>query len=78
MMIIDLINKGSILCFGSNDNTSKWVSLSDIPFTFMLAKHIVCNICGLGSPSFEFSCVSYITPTQTSPMQEIIIQLEKH
>ena len=36
----------------------------------MLEKYIVCNVCGLRSPSFESSSVSYITPTYTTSMQE--------
>ena len=41
---------------------------------FMLEKHIVCDACGLRSPSFEFSNVLYITPTCTSSMQKLIKQ----
>ena len=40
----------------------------------MLEKYIVCNACGLRSPSFESSNVFYITPTYTSSMQELIMQ----
>ena len=42
--------------------------------TFMLEKYIVCNECGLRSPSFESSSVLYITPTYTSSMQELRMQ----
>ena len=40
----------------------------------MLEKYIVCNACGLRSPSFESSSVLSITPTCTSSMQELIKQ----
>ena len=43
-------------------------------FSFMLEKYVVCDACGLRSPSFESSSVLYITPTCTSSMQELIKQ----
>ena len=61
MMLIELINKGSVPYCGSNDNNSTGVSLSEILFLFMLEKYIVCDACGLRSPSFEFSrCYMHI------------------
>ena len=49
-------------------------SLSDILFSFVLEKYIVCDVCGLRSPSFECSSVLYISPTDTSSMQNLILQ----
>ena len=72
MMLIELINKGSVPYCGSNDNNSTGVSLSEILFSVMLEKYIVCDACGLRSPSFE--SVLYITPTCTSSVQELIKQ----
>ena len=74
MMLIELINKGSVPYCDSNDNNSTGFSLSEILFSFMLEKYIVCDACGLRSPSFESSSVLYITPTCTSSMQESIKQ----
>ena len=74
MMLIELINKGSVAYCDSNDNNSTWVSLSEILFLFMLEKYIVYDACGLRSPSFGSSSVLYITPTCTSSMQELIKQ----
>ena len=74
IMPIELINKGSVPYCGSNDNNSTGVSLSEILFSFMLEKYIVCNAWWLRSPSFESSSVLYITPTCTSSMQELITQ----
>ena len=65
LMLIEIINKGSVPYYGS---------LSDILFSFMLEKYIVCNVCGLRSPSIESSGVLYISPTHTSSMQELIMQ----
>ena len=44
---------------------------------YMLEKYIVCDACGLRSPSFESSSVLYITPTCTSSMQKLIKQRMK-
>ena len=74
MMLIALINKGSAPYCGSNDNNSTGVSLSEILFSFMLEKYIVCDACGLRSPSFESRSVLYITHACTSSMQELIKQ----
>ena len=49
-------------------------SLSDILFSFVLEKYIVCDVCGLRSPSFEFSSVLYISPTDTSSIHNLILQ----
>ena len=73
-MLIEIINKGSVPYYGSHVSNSTGVSLSDILFSFMLEKYIVCNVCVLRSPSIESSGVLYISPTHTSSMQELIMQ----
>ena len=35
---------------------------------------IVCDVCGLGSPSFQSSSVLYIQPTDTASMKNLILQ----
>ena len=74
LMLIEIINKGSVPYYGSHVSNSTGVSLSDILFSFMLEKYIVCNVCGLRSPSIESSGVLYISPTHTSSMRELIMQ----
>ena len=76
MMLIKVIKKGSVPYCDShnNNNNCTGVSLSEISFSFMLEKYIVCDACGLRSPSFESSGVLYITSTYTSSMQELIMQ----
>ena len=37
-------------------------------------KYIVCDVCGLRSPSFESSSVLYVSPTNTSSMQNLILE----
>ena len=71
MMLIDIIDKGSLSDSNSTTNPTG-VSLSDILLSFMLEKHIRCDICLLRSPSFESSSVVYITPTCTSSMPDLI------
>ena len=72
-MLINIIHKGSL-------PDSSWTtypmgaSLFDILFSFVLEKYIVCDVCGLSSPSFESSSVLYISPTDTSSMQNLILQ----
>ena len=39
-------------------------------FHLFLEKYIVCDVCGLRSPSFGSSNVLYITPADTSSMQD--------
>ena len=50
LMLIKVINKGSVPYCGSNDNNSTVFYLSDILFSFMLEKYTVCDVCGLRSP----------------------------
>ena len=71
LVLIDL--KGS-MPDSSSTTYPTGASLSAILFSFALEKYIVCDVCGLRSPSFEFSSVLYITPTDTSSMQDLIIQ----
>ena len=43
-------------------------------FSFVLEKYVVCGVCGLRSPSFESNSVLYISPTDISSMQNLILQ----
>ena len=72
-MLINIIHKGSLP--DSNSTTYPMgASLSGILFSFVLEKYIVCDVCGLRSPSFESSSVLYMSPTDTSSMQNLILQ----
>ena len=55
------IHKGSIPD-SSSTTYPMGATLSDILFSFALEKYIVCDVCGLRSPSFESSSVLYISP----------------
>ena len=72
-LLKDIINKGSVPD-SSSTNYPMGAFLSDILFSFVLEKYVVCNVCGFRYPSFESSSVLYITPTDTSSMQDLILQ----
>ena len=73
LMLINIIHKGS-MPDSSSTTYPMGASLSDILFSFVLEKYIVCDVCGLRSPSFESSSVLYISPTDTSSMQNLILE----
>ena len=73
LMLINIIHKGSMPDSISTTSPTG-ASLSDILFLFVLEKYIVCDACGLRSPSFESSSVLYISPTDTSSMQNLILE----
>ena len=67
LMLIDIIHKGS-MPDSSSTTYPTGASLSDILFSFVLEKYIVCDVCILRSSS-----VLYISPTDTSAMQNLIL-----
>ena len=73
LMLINIIHKGS-MPDSSSTTSPTGASLSDILFSFVLEKYIVCDVCGLRSPSFESRSVLYISPTDTSSMQNLILE----
>ena len=73
LMLVNIIHKGS-MPDSSSTTSPTGASLSDILFLFVLEKYIVCNVCGLRSPSFESSSVLYFSPTDTSSMQNLILE----
>ena len=72
-MLMNIIDKGS-MPDSSSTTSPTGASLSDILFSFVLEKYIVCDVCGLRSPSFESSSVLYISPTDTPSMQNLILE----
>ena len=60
LMLINIIHKGS-MPDSSLTASPTGASLSDILFSFVLEKYIVCDVCKLRSPSFESSSVVYFT-----------------
>ena len=72
-MLINIIHKVS-LPDSSSTTYPTGASLSDILFSFVLEKYIVCDVCGLRPPSFASSSVLYISPTDTSSVQNLILE----
>ena len=58
----------------SSTTSPMGASLSDILFSFVLEKNILCDVCGLRSPSFESSSVLYFSPTDTTSMQNLTLE----
>ena len=58
----------------SSSTTPTGASLSDILFSFVLKNILFAMLCGLRSPSLESSSVLYISPTDTSSMQNLILE----
>ena len=52
LMLINIIHKG-LMPDSSSTTSPTGASLSDILFSIVLEKNIVCDVCGLRSPSFE-------------------------
>ena len=73
LMLMNIIHRGP-LPDSSSTTCPMGASVSDILFSFVLEKYIVCNVCGLRFPSFESSSVLYISTTDTSSMQNLILQ----
>ena len=73
LMLINIIDKGS-MPDSSSTISPTGASLSDILFSFVLEKYIVCDVCGLRSPLFESCSVLYISPTDTPSMQNLILE----
>ena len=71
--LINIIHKVSMPDSSSTTYTMG-ASLSDILFSFVLEIYIFCDVCGLGPPSFESSSVLYISSTNTSSIQNFILQ----
>ena len=73
LMLINIIDKGS-MPDSSSTTSPMGASLSDLLFSFVLEKYIVCEVCGLRSPSFESSSVLHISPTDTPSKQNLILE----
>ena len=69
MVLIEVINNGSVPLCGSNNN-STGVSLSEILFSFMLEEYIGWDACG-DPAHLRLIVVLNIPPTYSSSMQEL-------
>ena len=61
----------------TNDNINSKGSFSELLFSFVLGKYTICDICTIKSPAFETTSLLYVTPTDFSSMQELLMQEHK-
>ena len=76
MLLIEIMDKGLGQC-PTNDNISSKGSFSELQFPFVLEKYIICDICTVKSPAFETTSLLYVTPTDCTSMQELLMQEHK-
>ena len=76
MLLIEIMDKGFGLC-PTNDNINNKGSYSELIFSFVLEKYIICDICKMKSPAFEATSLLYVTPTNSTSMQELLLQEHK-
>ena len=66
MMLIEVMDKDPIVVFMLINSQGVFYLKSF--FSFILEKYIVCDACGLRSPSFESNSVLYITAIYTTSL----------
>ena len=76
MLLIEIMDKGFWLC-PTNASINNKGSFSELLFSFVLKKYIVCDICTMKSPTFETTSLLYVTPTDSTSMQELLLQEHK-
>ena len=76
MLVIEIMDKGFGPC-PTNYNINSKGSFSEHLFSFVLGKYTICDICTMKSPAFETTSLLYVTPTDSSSMQELLMQEHK-
>ena len=76
MLLIEIMDKGLGLC-PTNDNISSTGSFSELIFSFVLAKYIICDRCTVKSSAFETTSLLYATQTDCTSTQELLMQEHK-
>ena len=76
MLLIEIMYKRFGI-FATNDNISSKGSFSELLFSFVLEKYIICDICTVKSPDLETTSLLYVTPTDCTSMQKLLMQEHK-
>ena len=76
MLLIEIMDKGFGPC-PTNDNINSKGPFSELLFSFVLEKYTICDICTIKSPAFETTSLLYVTPTDSSSMQGLLMQEHK-
>ena len=62
ILLIEILDKGFGLCpTNDNINSKGSFSFSELLFSFVLEKYIICHICTMKSPTFETTSLLYVT-----------------
>ena len=61
MLLIEIMEKGFGLC-PTNDNINSKGSFSELLFSFVLEKYIICDICTIKSPQLLKPLICYMSP----------------
>ena len=73
MLLIEIMDKGFGLC-PTNDNINNKGSFSELLFSFVLEKYIICDICTMKFPAFEItSCPASRTYQIATRSLEVVI-----
>ena len=76
MLLIEIMDKGFGLC-PTNDYINNKGSFSELIFSFVLERYIICDICKMKSPAFEATSLLYVAPTNSTSMHELLLQEHK-
>ena len=76
MLLIEIMDKGFGPC-PTNYNIYSKGSFSELLFSFVLGKYTICDKVTMKSPAFETTSLLYVTPTDSSSMQELLMQEHK-
>ena len=76
MLLINIMDRG-IVPPSIDSYISDRDSLSEVLFSFILEKYIVCDLCALRSPSFEPTTILHVTPMDNASMQDLVLQEHK-
>ena len=79
LLLIDILDRGFVpYSIGEYMVISYNDCLSDLLFSFVFGKYIVCDVYGLESPSFESTTVLCSEPTNNASMQELVMYMQDH
>ena len=73
-LLINIMDKGFGLC-PTNDNMNNKRSFSELIFSFVLEKYIICDVCTMKSPpTLEATSNLYVIPNNSTSIQELLLQ----
>ena len=70
-------DRGQRVWVTTHDNLSSKGSFSELLFSFVLEQYILCDICTMKSSDFETTSLLYVTHTDFTSVQELLMQEHK-